>query len=314
MVDSNIEKHITEKVSQFQSLMTDKIWLLDKIKEINDFGPNINYKKTMSLETKIILQQTKISIIESFWYYLLDKYKITTNNLLFYTFDNKVSIIDTSYFNNSKNVKSLLEKFPISQDINEYDNKYDHILSIANNYWLDLIGKEIEKFESIYLTNSKKDNKLFLMKELYTKLESYYLIESERESWVGNLEQEFAPLYRIYLRGINYNPKLITRESMNDFNDALYKCLRKEAANNTNNFIFSDTDFNNFTNKCPIHIKKESIENIKLQQINERYDSTILGCPAVFSKVDIKYKYGQLLKDIFYWQMDLYKEILLIID
>ena len=34
----------------------------------------------------------------------------------------------------------------------------------------------------------------------------------------------------------------------------------------------------------------------------------------VFSKVDIKYKYGQLLKDIFYWQMDLYKEILLIID
>ena len=52
----------------------------------------------------------------------------------------------------------------------------------------------------------------------------------------------------------------------------------------------------------------------KLQQINERYDSTILGCPAVFSKVNIKYKYGQLLKDIFYWQMDLYKEILLIID
>ena len=142
----------------------------------------------------------------------------------------------------------------------------------------------------------------------------FSVIESERESWVGNLEQEFAPLYRIYLRGINYNPKLITRESMNDFNDALYKCLRKEAANNTNNFIFSDTDFNNFTNKCPIHIKKESIENIKLQQINERYDSTILGCPAVFSKVDIKYKYGQLLKDIFYWQIDLYKEILLIID
>jgi hypothetical protein len=152
------------------------------------------------------------------------------------------------------------------------------------------------------------------MKQLYTQLESYYLLESERESWVGNLEQEFAPLYRIYLRGINYNPKLITRESIENFTDALYKCLRKEAANNTNNFIFSDTDFNNFTNKCPIHIKNESIENIKLQQINERYDSTILGCPAVFSKVNIKYKYGQLLKDIFYWQMDLYKEILLIID
>ena len=31
-------------------------------------------------------------------------------------------------------------------------------------------------------------------------------------------------------------------------------------------------------------------------------------------EIDIKYKYGQLLKDIFYWQMDLYKEILLVID
>ena len=314
MVNTNIEKHITEKISHIQSLINDNIWLLDKIKEINDFGPNISYKKTMSLETKIILQQTKIFIIESFWQYLLNKYKITSSNLLFYTIDNKVSLIDISNFSNSKNIKSLLENFRISQDINDYDNKYDQILSIANNYWLDLIRKEIEMFDSIYLSNSKNGNQLFLMKELYTQLESYYLLESERESWVGNLEQEFAPLYRIYLRGINYNPKLITRESIEDFTDALYKCLRKEAANNTNNFIFSDTDFNNFTNKCPIHIKNESIENIKLQQINERYDSTILGCPAVFSKVNIKYKYGQLLKDIFYWQMDLYKEILLVID
>ena len=150
MINSNIEKHITEKVSQIQSLMTDKIWLQDNIKEINEFAPNISYKKTMSLETKIILQQTKIFIIESFWHYLLNKYKITTNNLLFYTIDNKVSIIDTSYFSNLKNVESLLEKFPISQDINDYDNKYDHILSIANNYWLDLIRKEIEKFDIIY--------------------------------------------------------------------------------------------------------------------------------------------------------------------
>ena len=165
MVNTNIEKNKTEKISHIQSLITDKKWLQDKINEINDFDPNISYKKTMSLETKIILQQTKISIIESFWHYLLDKYKITTNNLLFYTIDNKVSIIDTSYFNNTKNVESLLEKFPISQNINDYDNKYDHILSIANNYWLDLIRKEIEKFESIYLCNSKIGNQLFLMKE-----------------------------------------------------------------------------------------------------------------------------------------------------
>ena len=163
MVNTNIEKHITEKISHIQSLINDNIWLLDKIKEINDFGPNISYKKTMSLETKIILQQTKIFIIESFWQYLLNKYKITSSNLLFYTIDNKVSLIDISNFSNSKNIKSLLENFRISQDINDYDNKYDHILSIANNYWLDLIRKEIEMFDSIYLSNSKNGNQLFLM-------------------------------------------------------------------------------------------------------------------------------------------------------
>mgnify|MGYP000297444165 CR=1 FL=1 len=38
MINSNIEKHITEKVSQIQSLMTDKIWLQDNIKEINEFN------------------------------------------------------------------------------------------------------------------------------------------------------------------------------------------------------------------------------------------------------------------------------------
>ena len=37
MVNSNIEKHITEKISHIQSLINDNIWLLDKIKEINDF-------------------------------------------------------------------------------------------------------------------------------------------------------------------------------------------------------------------------------------------------------------------------------------
>ena len=223
MVNTNIEKHITEKISHIQSLINDNIWLLDKIKEINDFGPNISYKKTMSLETKIILQQTKIFIIESFWQYLLNKYKITSSNLLFYTIDNKVSLIDISNFSNSKNIKSLLENFRISQDINDYDNKYDHILSIANNYWLDLIRKEIEMFDSIYLSNSKNGNQLFLMKELYTQLESYYLLESERESWVGNLEQEFAPLYRIYLRGINYNPKLIIISHFPHFHSSVSK-------------------------------------------------------------------------------------------
>ena len=314
MGNTNIQMNITEKISHIQASIIDKLWLQEKIYEINEYDPNISYIKTMSLETKIILQQSKIFIIESFWQYLLDKYKITNDNLLFYIIDNKVCSIDILNFSNSNNIELLLKKFPINQDISDNENKYDNILSIANMYWLDLIRKEIELYERIYLCNSNNDNKLFLMKELYTQLESYYLLESERESWVGNLEQEFAPLYRIYLRGINYNPKLITRESIEDFTNALYKCLRKEAANNTNNFIFSDTDFNNFTNKCPIHIKNESIEKIKLQQINERYDSTILGCPAVFSKVDIKYKYGQLLKDIFYWQMDLYKEILLIID
>ena len=42
MVNTNIEKHITEKISHIQSLINDNIWLLEKIKEINDFGTNIS--------------------------------------------------------------------------------------------------------------------------------------------------------------------------------------------------------------------------------------------------------------------------------
>ena len=50
-----------------------------------------------------------------------------------------------------------------------------------------------------------QNDSLKLINELYIKLELYYLPENERESWTGNLQQEFAPLFRIYLRGINYD-------------------------------------------------------------------------------------------------------------
>jgi hypothetical protein len=42
MVNTNIEKNKTEKISHIQSLITDTIWLQDKINEINDFDPNIS--------------------------------------------------------------------------------------------------------------------------------------------------------------------------------------------------------------------------------------------------------------------------------
>ena len=57
-------------------------------------------------------------------------------------------------------------------------------------------------------------------------------------------------------------------------------------------------------------LKENSIKEIKERQINNHFDSTILGCPAVYSKIELRYKYNQLLKDIFYWQMDIYKQII----
>ena len=97
---------------------------------------------------------------------------------------------------------------------------------------------------------------------------------------------------------------------IDEFIDSLYKSLRHEAINNTNNFVFSDTDFNDYKKLCPIQLKENSIKEIKERQINNHFDSTILGCPAVYSKIELRYKYNQLLKDIFYWQMDIYKQII----
>ena len=108
---------------------------------------------------------------------------------------------------------------------------------------MDLVHKEIDIFESQFLQNVTSSNKLYLFKELYVKLESYYLFDIEKESWIGNLEQEFAPLFKIYFRGKNYEKELMNNIEIDEFIDSLYKSLRHEAINNNNNFVFSDTDF-----------------------------------------------------------------------
>ena len=303
-----LEKIITDNIIKIQDQIRNINWLKDKIYETDNLNPNTRFNLTISLETKIILQQCKIYIIEQFWHYFHNRINITTENLIYYSDGRIFYPIDILNFSNSKNINVLLKTFPIIHNISDNENYTDFTLNLANKYWLDLIEKEIYLFNIHILA---KNDSLKLINELYIKLELYYLPENERESWTRNLQQEFAPLFRIYLRGINYDFNLINREGINEFIDSLYKCLRYEAANNTNNFIFSDTDFEDFSSKCPIKIKDESVPAIKLLQNNKWYDTTILGCPAVFSKVSNRYMYSKLLKDLFYWQMDLYKEILI---
>lgn len=306
----NIKKDSSKVISNIQNNLLKEDWILMKLDEISKYESNENFNKTISLETKIIIQQCKINIIESFWNYFLKNVNITNNQLLFFKEEKELISIDISSLAKYDQAIILANRYGIKYVDDEDENRIDILLSIANAFWLDLVHKEIDIFESQFLQNVTSSNKLYLLKELYVKLESYYLFDIEKESWIGNLEQEFAPLFKIYFRGINYEKELMNNIEIDEFIDSLYKSLRHEAINNNNNFVFSDTDFNDYKKLCPIQLKENSIKEIKERQINNHFDSTILGCPAVYSKIELRYKYNQLLKDIFYWQMDIYKQII----
>jgi hypothetical protein len=306
----NIKKDSSKIISNIQNNLLKEDWILMKLDEISKYESNEKFNKTISLETKIIIQQCKINIIESFWNYFLKNVHITNNQLLYFKEEKELISIDISSLAKYDEAIILANRYGIKYVDDEDENRIDILLSIANAFWLDLVHKEIDIFESQFLQNVTSSNKLYLFKELYVKLESYYLFDIEKESWIGNLEQEFAPLFKIYFRGINYEKELMNNIEIDEFIDSLYKSLRHEAINNNNNFVFSDTDFNDYKNLCPIQLKENSIKEIKERQINNHFDSTILGCPAVYSKIELRYKYNQLLKDIFYWQMDIYKQII----
>jgi hypothetical protein len=306
----NIKKDSSKIISNIQNNLLKEDWILMKLDEISKYESNEKFNKTISLETKIIIQQCKINIIESFWNYFLKNVNITNNQLLYFKEEKELISIDISSLAKYDEAIILANRYGIKYVDDEDENRIDILLSIANAFWLDLVHKEIDIFESHFLQNVNSSNKLYLLKELYVKLESYYLFDIEKESWIGNLEQEFAPLFKIYFRGINYEKELMNNIEIDEFIDSLYKSLRHEAINNTNNFVFSDTDFNDYKKLCPIQLKENSIKEIKERQINNHFDSTILGCPAVYSKIELRYKYNQLLKDIFYWQMDIYKQII----
>jgi hypothetical protein len=286
-------------------------WIKNKINEIEKFPENYNYNKTIPLEYKVIIQQCKIIIIESFWNYVFNKIKLNSNLLFNYNKKDELIVVELDNFQTYSKAKeiSICYELTIEEDPNE--KEIDSILRIANVFWLDYINKEIILFEKIFFQPNKADN-YYHLKLLYTKIESYYFLEKEKESWIGNLEQEFAPLFKIFFRGIKYEKQMMKIQNIDVFVKSLYNCIRKEAIENSNNFIFSDTDFENFSNSCPVFINKNNLEKIKSNQKNERFNDTVLGCPAIFSKLSSEYRYNQLFKDLFYWQMDLYKEIIIL--
>ena len=307
-----IKKDNSKIISDIQNNLLNEEWILMKLGEISNYEPNEKLNKVISLETKIIIQQCKIEIIESFWKYFLKNINISNEQLLYYKEDDCLISININSLAKYDEALNLAKKYCINNFDNEDEHEIDILLSIANRFWLDLINKEIENFESKFLQNINSSNRLYLLRELYVNIESYYLSDIEKESWKGNLEQEFAPLFKIFFRGINYEKRIMNVAEIDRFIDSLYRSLRHEAISNTNNFIFSDTDFHDYEKLCPIHLKEDSIKEIKAKQVNSHYDSTILGCPAIYSKIELRYKHNQLLKDIFYWQMDIYKQIIIL--
>lgn len=66
-----MKKESSKNISNIQNNLLNEEWILMKLAEISNYEPNEKLNKTISLETKIIIQQCKIGIIESFWNYFL---------------------------------------------------------------------------------------------------------------------------------------------------------------------------------------------------------------------------------------------------
>jgi len=94
--NTKIKKDSSKIISNIQNNLLNEDWILMKLAEISNYEPNEKLDKSISLDTKIIIQQCKINIIESFWNYFLKNVNITNDQLLYYKEENDL-ISNTSY-------------------------------------------------------------------------------------------------------------------------------------------------------------------------------------------------------------------------
>ena len=57
-----ISKDSSKIISNIQNNLLNDEWILMKLTEISNYEPNQKFDKTISLETKIIIQQCKINV------------------------------------------------------------------------------------------------------------------------------------------------------------------------------------------------------------------------------------------------------------
>jgi hypothetical protein len=269
-----------------------------------------------SEETKIIIQQCKMIIIEKFWNELINRTRPNGEHLLFYDHEGDTQDLSLKNFSSLTEAKKLLSTKPLRHHTfkENGDNEIDQILHIANLYWLDLIKINITRFEASSLkkpASSEVDFDLALLFELYNVLENRYPVANEIESWTGNLDQTISPLFKVYLRSINYDLKISSEKAVKTFCDNLFNSLGKLAISNKNNLPFTDEDFADYNDREAIVMKKSSLEKINSVSGYENRSDVIVGCPAFFSNIDNYYKHRNMAKDLFCWQMDLYTRILM---
>ena len=161
--NTKIKKDNSKIISNIQNNLLNEEWILMKLAEISKYEPNKKLNKSISLETKIIIQQCKISIIESFWNYFLKNVNITKDLLLYYKKENDLISININSLANYDEAVKLANKYCIKYVDDMDENEIDILLSIANGFWLDLVNKEIEKYESLFLQNINSSNRLYLL-------------------------------------------------------------------------------------------------------------------------------------------------------
>ncbi len=300
-----------DSVRRIRTHLHDREWLLGRLGQVaNAELP----RGKASVEVKIVIQQCKMMIIERFWSELISGARLRGGNLLPYLAGGSTISLDLSRFHTLESAMTVLGEMPLRFEAftPSSDSEIDQVLYIANLYWMDYVKTRIPEFEEEHLVDGAElrgEWDLSLLFTLYNALEDYYPTLGGKESWTGNLEQILSPMLKIYFRSIDYELSAIEPSSMGVFIEELFKCLREQGSNNLNNFPFQEEDFCEYSPGGPVRMRESALSRIQATQRSDARADIALGCPAFFSTVKSSYKHGNMVRDLYSWQMDLYSKI-----
>jgi hypothetical protein len=273
----------------------------------NDFLQQATSSRVSSTEIKIIIQQTKILILEEFWSQYLSHLGSPGSAIIRYQSSDLSINLPPEAFESLSAVTNLLERYPLQYATFEpsKDSELDDVLLVANLYWLDFILDAVRRFEIQNLTSVSKGH-LYEYRRIYSELQVLVYEKEERESWVDNLKQILSPMLKVYFRGIEYDFRKFTRHSLNQFIEELFKCLKHIGINSAGALNFSDDWFHWNASEAVLGLNGKPWHEVAIRPDSGLAHKNVLGCPAIFSPGTSELRYGQIFKGIYFSQMDFY--------